>query len=198
MIDLSKYKRFSDLTPTQQKGAGVYAHTYGNQIAYIGCSINLKKRQSLHKHNFTDENNQTPYYQRIKMLGKQFKFYEQIADPLILELNPSNPSKSEANFIALFLKNDWTLYNNHINTNKKYSDELRCWKCGQFKPRNQFSKSRFSTTCKPCDVERKTKYNQQNIERYKEYQKAYRQKNREKINELNRNRYHYLKNLKTT
>jgi len=181
MIDLHSFKRYSDLTPEQQKGAGVYAHIYGNQIAYIGCCINIKKRQQQHKYKFLDDENQNAYYNRIKMLNKNLEFYEQIANPLILELNPSNPSQSEADFIALFLKNDWQLYNSHINTNRKHSAEIRCWKCGKFKPRNKFSKSELNKACKLCQ---------------NQYYKSYWQRNSERIKEYRKDKYQYFKKLK--
>lgn len=150
MLDLTKYQRLSQLDISYRRQSGVYAHIYSNELAYIGCSVNLANRQSKHKHDFFDTGNRNPYYSRIKFSGKEDLFLEQLNDPLVLECNPPNPSQSESDFIALFLKNDWTLYNTNINTNRQHASELRCWKCKEFKPRNQFSKSKWNKTCKSC------------------------------------------------
>ena len=195
-MDLSKFKRFDQLTKSEQKGSGIYAHIYNNDFAYIGFTKNLQKRRIQHGTNFNTGNFQQNYYNRIKILSKESEFYKQRTNPLILKCQAD--TSDEAHFIKLFIEAGWQLYNSRINTNLANSKELYCSNCKQFKLRELFKtyKKAEQGLCRECANAKNNKYLKnnphKNVEAVVRWQKA----NREKYREYQRSRYWYLKKLK--
>lgn len=144
-------KRFNDLTAEQQKGAGIYAHLYLNKThIYIGQALNIKSRSTSHKNNFL---NNKGYISNLSVhnLGGENKVVEQLTNPYILELNPSNLDISEAEYIQHFFENNnYTLLNKVFNVNSSVQLQLYCYRCEKYYPRVDMQPFSNMVICRKC------------------------------------------------